>query len=53
MSVMAGNALHPERVTTLRTSTGAPHLGQLAADASDPCLHRGQMYGVALIDYSV
>jgi hypothetical protein len=34
MSRIAGSSVQPERVTAARTSSGAPHAGQLLAAAS-------------------
>jgi hypothetical protein len=62
MSLIGGNSAHPESVVAIRTSTGAPHRGQLAAPASLVCPHHGQRYarlpdvggmGVVLMAYSV
>jgi hypothetical protein len=42
MSLIGGNSAQPESVVAIRTSTGAPHFGQLVAPASLPCPHHGQ-----------
>jgi len=41
--LIGGCSVQPDLVTALRTSTGAPHDGQLVELASDERLHHGQV----------